>query len=45
MGGMPTSKELAKIEGLEEEDQHDDEDLMSDSGAQVAEFQRSNPEF
>jgi len=41
MGGMPTGDELAKLEGLEAASGVADDDLMSDSGAQVAEIQRN----
>ena len=41
MGGMPSAEELAKLEGLEAASGMADDDLMSDSGAQVAEIQRS----
>lgn len=40
MGGMPTGKELAQIEGIGAKSDRDDDDLMSDSGAQVVEYQR-----
>jgi hypothetical protein len=42
MGGMPTGKLLAQIEGLDAKADSDNDDIMSDSGAQVREFQRQS---